>query len=263
MRPVLFTVAGVDVPAYAVFVGAAFVVAVLVRRIEARRLGFDRDPRHRWIALGALLGAMVGAKAGMLLFTPDAVDDLLAALLRFDFSGKTVIGGLAGGFVGVEVAKKLVGVATRTGDAYAIAVPLAQAVGRVGCFLHGCCWGAPSSLPWAVEVHGAARHPVQLYEAGLDLLLAALLYAVRGRGFPAGNLFRRYLVGYAVIRFCMEELRGDPSVAVGPFTAPQVVALLAGGAFAIGIARSERANAIANGAARASDDQRRRAGSVK
>jgi phosphatidylglycerol---prolipoprotein diacylglyceryl transferase len=280
VRPVLGTLFGVDVPAYAVFVAAAFLVAVVVRRIEARRLGFDRDPRQRWVSLGALLGAMVGAKAGMLLFTPDAFDDLLAAMLRFDFSGKTVVGGLVGGFLGVEVAKKLVGITARTGDAFAVAIPLAQAVGRVGCFLHGCCWGAPSTLPWAVEMHGAARHPVQLYEAALDLALAALLWSLRARPAPAGNLFRRYLVGYAVIRFCLEVLRDDPSVAVGPFTAAQVVALVAGIGFAYGIARSEsasatanafaystassdNADATANGTADASDRQRRRASIVK
>lgn len=252
MRPELFTVAGVGVSSYAVFVALAFVVAIVVKRAEARRLGFDRDPRQRWVSLGALVGAAIGSKVGMVLFAPHDVEALAAAMLRFDFSGKTVIGGLVGGFVGVEIAKKLVGVGHRTGDAYALAFLLAHAIGRVGCFLHGCCWGAPSTAPWAVFVHGAPRHPVQLYEAGLDLALAAALWSLRDRGFPAGNLFRRALVGYAVIRFCMEALRGDPHVAVGPFTAAQVVCIVAGVGFAYGIARSERAAATANGTAAAS-----------
>jgi prolipoprotein diacylglyceryltransferase len=245
MRPILFTLLGVPVSSYAVFVGAAFLVAVLVRRSEQRRLGFDRDPRMRAVSLGALVGAMIGAKVGMLLFTPEAMHDLVAAMLRFDFSGKTVIGGLVGGYAGVELAKKAVGVTRRTGDTFAVAVPLAQAVGRVGCFLHGCCWGSSCALPWAVPMHDGLRHPVQLYEAALDLALAAWLFAIRRRDLPEGDLFRRYVVGYAAIRFTMEFFRGDPSWMLGPLNAPQWIAVVAGLGFAALLVRKEGARAFA------------------
>ncbi len=239
MRPVLFTLLGAPISAYALFVGAAFVVGMLVRHVEKKRLGFDRDPRQHVVSVGALIGAMIGAKAGMLLFTPGAMDDLVTALLHFDFSGKTVIGGLLGGYAGVELAKKAVGITIRTGDSFAVAVPLAQAIGRVGCFFHGCCWGSACELPWAVRMHDASVHPVQLYEAALVLLLAAWLFAIRRRAFPPGDLFRRYVVGYALIRFTMEFLRGDPSVRVGPFTAPQLIALAFGGLFAFLLVKKE------------------------
>jgi prolipoprotein diacylglyceryltransferase len=60
-----------------------------------------------------------------------------------------------------------------------------------------------------VSMAGAERHPAQLYEALLDVLLALALWSVRLSPRPEGNLFRRYLVGYALIRFGLEPLRGD------------------------------------------------------
>lgn len=242
MRPTLFTLGPISVGSYALSMALAFALALSVRRMESRRLGYTHDPRHRWVGVGALLGAVVGAKLGMLLFQPlDDFHQTLARMASLDFTGKTVIGGLMGGYVGVEVAKRLVGITRSTGDAFAVAVPLGQCVGRIGCFLHGCCYGTPSRGPLSVEMAGAHRHPTQLYEAALDLGLAAALYAVRKTPRPEGHLFRRYLVGYALIRFALEPWRGDPTVHVGPLTLVQVVCLAAVVVFTALILHGERA----------------------
>jgi len=224
VRPTLLDIGGVPLPSYAVFLVLAFVAAGTVRRAEVARLGHRRMPGYRWVLVGALLGAAIGAKLGMLLFT-DGLSDLLAAALSADFTGKTVVGGLVGGYVGVEVAKRAVGIRRSTGDGFAIAVPLGQAVGRLGCLLHGCCYGTAWTGPWAIELHGAPRHPTQVYELGLDLLLAGWLWLQRGRALPEGHLFRRYLVGYALIRIVLEPLRGDAGHVLGPFSAVQLVCL--------------------------------------
>lgn len=241
MLPVLFTVGGISITGYAVFVLAAFGVGLAVRRSEARRLGQVRWPGYHWVGVGALLGAVVGAKLGMVLFLPsEQLQRVLFAITEADFSGKTVVGGLAGGYLGVELAKKLVGIHVSTGDAFAVALPLGQAVGRVGCFFNGCCYGTPSSLPWSTQVAGALRHPTQLYEAALDLLLAAGLWHVRLRGYPNGHLFRRYLVGYAAIRLGLEFVRGDPGVSLGPLSAAQWVCLAVMVVFGVLLWRGER-----------------------
>lgn len=210
MFPILFTVAGLAVPSYAALMLLAFVVVGAVRRVELQRLGHERLPGYALVNVGALVGAAVGAKLGMILFEPPQdVAALLRLMLALDFTGKTVVGGLAGGYLGVELAKKAVGITRRTGDGFAVALPLGQAIGRVGCFLNGCCYGAEWHGPWAVSMAGAERHPAQLYEALLDVLLALALWSVRLSPRPEGNLFRRYLVGYALIRFGLEPLRGD------------------------------------------------------
>ena len=244
MRPTLFELFGAPIPSYGFFMALAFGLGLAVRRHEKRRLGYDRDERQWAVSVGALLGAMIGAKLGMLLFVSwSGLGQLLRLMLSLDFSGKTVVGGLVGGYLGVEVAKRLVGIRYSTGDAYALALPLAQAVGRLGCFLHGCCYGAAlqqGQLPWAVHVHGAWRHPAPLYEAGLDLALAAWLWRQRGRGLMQGHLFRRYLIGYATIRLVMEALRGDRGVVVWGLTGVQWLALAVIVGFGATLWRRER-----------------------
>jgi phosphatidylglycerol:prolipoprotein diacylglycerol transferase len=224
--------------AYGVCVALAFLVAFAVKRAEERRLGYGRSPGYRWVGLGALGGAVVGAKVGMLLYVPfEEWLTLLGELASLRFDGKTVLGGLAGGYLGVEGAKRLAGVRHSTGDAFAVAIPLGQAVGRVGCTLAGCCHGAPTDVPWAVEVAGVLRHPAPLYEAGLDVLLALALFAVRKAERPQGHLFRYFLVGYACIRFALDPLRGDAKVWVGPLSLAQLFCLAVAAAFLLSLRR--------------------------
>lgn len=239
MFPVLFDIAGVPVRSYAVAVAVGFAVAYGVRRAEVARLGYQRTPGHQWVGLGALVGAVVGAKLGMVLFGAD-LRELLAGALGLDFTGKTVVGGIAGGYAGVEVTKRLVGVRHSTGDAFAVALPLAQALGRVGCFLEGCCAGNPWQGPWAVSLAGVQRHPAQLYEAALDLALAGVLWALRRRTPVPGELFRLWLVGYATIRFVLEPLRADAVLWWGPLSAVQWVCLATIVAFSVAIVRARR-----------------------
>ena len=131
-------------------------------------------------------------------------------------------------------------------DLLTVVVPLAHAFGRVGCFCYGCCYGRVSDSPWAVTfpvgspqycAAGGVQLPVlptQLFEAAALLALFALLLVVylKYRRYTAGI----YLMGYAVIRFGLEYLRGDPRAAVGPFSISQTIslAMLAVGALFLG-----------------------------
>jgi phosphatidylglycerol:prolipoprotein diacylglycerol transferase len=227
MKPILFELGPIQVGAYAFFVGLAFIAALVIRHFEKKRLGWQGDRRHRWVGAGALLGAVIGSKVGMILFVPwQDYSVMWQQVLSLDFSGKTVVGGLIGGYLGVEVTKKIVGIRHSTGDAFAVALPVAQGIGRLGCFFHGCCFGASTDFFLSVHMHGGDRHPAQLYEAFLDFALAAILFAFRKRAWPQGTLFRLYLVGYAFNRLVVEFFRGDPAWLLGPLKAVQWVALL-------------------------------------
>jgi phosphatidylglycerol:prolipoprotein diacylglycerol transferase len=120
-------------------------------------------------------------------------------------------------------------------DLMSTLVPLGHAFGRIGCFFYGCCYGKDSDA-WCAVVFPAGspswyEHgrravsvlPTQLFEAAALLALFALLMAVyvRYRRYTTGI----YLIGYAVIRFGMEYLRGDPRAAVGPFSISQTISL--------------------------------------
>ncbi len=249
MRPVLESL---PAPAYAAFVTLAILAAAWVRRQEVRRLGYDRTPGHAIVGFAALFGGLFGAKLGMVLFVPPS--EILAlgwAALGGDFTGKTVVGGIAGGYLGVELAKKLTGVRHSTGDAFAVSLPLAQGIGRIGCFFHGCCVGIPSDSGLAVRmadvsmagasIVGGARLPTALFECALDLGLAAGLWTIRARPRPPGALFKGALIGYATIRFCLEPLRGDTGWRLGPLTAVQWVCLAAIVGFTAALLRTRSA----------------------
>jgi phosphatidylglycerol:prolipoprotein diacylglycerol transferase len=129
-------------------------------------------------------------------------------------------------------------------DLLATAVPLGHAFGRIGCFFFGCCYGRDSDAWCAVTFpagspswyeHGrrmVSVLPTQLFEAAaLFALFTVLLFVYRARylrgsaGFGEGFVTGVYLAGYAVIRFGMEFLRGDPRAAVGPFSISQTISL--------------------------------------
>lgn len=230
VHPVLLHVGGVALPSYGVFVAMGMFVGWWVRRREVARLGYVASPGHRWVGLGALLGAAVGSKLGMVLFGAD-LGELWHHMLDADFTGKTVVGGVAGGYLGVELTKRIVGVSHSTGDGFAVALPLAQGFGRIGCLLHGCCAGIVTEGPVAVLVGGVRRLPAPAFESGLDFALAGVLWAIRLRPRPEGVLFKLWLIGYAAIRFVLEPLRADAVIGWGGLTWVQWVCLATMGAF--------------------------------
>ena len=116
------------------------------------------------VGLGAFCGAMLGAK---LPFVLSDWEGMLSGAAWFA-SGKTILCGLVGGYFGVEIAKWSLGIRVKTGDSFAVPVAVAVGIGRLACFVGGCCYGTPTSLPWGVifpAIDSQARHPTQLYEA--------------------------------------------------------------------------------------------------
>jgi phosphatidylglycerol:prolipoprotein diacylglycerol transferase len=101
-------------------------------------------------------------------------------------------------------------------------IALGHVIGRFGCLMAGCCYGRPTSVPWAVTFTnpaaamnvgtplGVPLHPTQLYDAGAELIILAalLLTERRGHKFP-GRTFWLYLLLYAISRFIIEFYRGD------------------------------------------------------
>jgi phosphatidylglycerol:prolipoprotein diacylglycerol transferase len=107
-------------------------------------------------------------------------------------------------------------------DVFAPAIALGHVIGRLGCLLAGCCFGAATNVPWAITFHnefahqnvgtplGIPLHPTQLYEAGAELLILGVLLATERRGRPfAGRTFWSYMLLYAISRFIIEMYRGD------------------------------------------------------
>ena len=167
-------------------------------------------PGRLWVAVGALLGAVVGAKAIYWLQYPtDVFSSFLdpAALIE----GRTVVGGFLGGILGVEYVKKRVGLETLTGDIFVFPLLLGTMIGRVGCFFAGLddhTYGNPTQLPWGVDFgDGVFRHPTQLYEiivlGGLWSMLAHLRRQLR----QPGDLFKLFMSSYLTFRVFIEFIK--------------------------------------------------------
>ena len=143
--------------------------------------------------------------------------------------GRALLGGLAFGWLAVEVAKRVMGIRRSTGDLFALALPAGEAIGRIGCHLNGCCYGERCDLPWAVWQHGASRHPAQLYSAATAAATFGLLLWLSGSPSPSGSswrggwgerlregdLFRLYLLLFGLSRFALEFVRWRESTVLG------------------------------------------------
>ncbi len=192
---------------YQAIMAAAILTGVVLSRVTQRGISLTRRERLA-VGLGAFVGAMLGAKL------PFALADwrqLLSGAAWFS-DGKTILTGLVGGYFGVVVAKWSLGIHTRTGDSFAMPVAASVAVGRVGCFVAGCCYGSVTNVPWGVvfPAQGSLpRHPAQLYEAAFHATAAVALGSLRQEGKFRGNLMKLYIIAYAAYRFCTEFIRDE------------------------------------------------------
>ncbi len=189
------------------FTALGYGTGALVFYLEARRRGLD-TAGVRYIAFAGLAGGIAAAKltqwmlASWLIFTqhPEAILDPANG-------GRTIIGGIIGGWIAVEIAKRRLGIRRSTGDLFALALPAGETVGRIGCFFNSCSVGTVSAVPWAVFQQGAWRHPAQLYTSFVAAGLLLLLLRLRGTLPREGDLFRLYLVLFGLSRFGLEFFR--------------------------------------------------------
>ena len=187
--------------------------------------------QNLWLIVGCVFGALVGSR---LLAFLELVDPGRHALSdwRTWLAGKTIVGGLLGGWAGVELVKRWQGIRHSTGDAFVFPLIVGMCIGRVGCFLTGLedhTYGFHSSRPWAVDFGDGPRHPAQLYEIAM-LIVTALLLAVRARLGSASNgeLFRLFMGSYLAFRFAIDFLK-PREVRVMGLSAIQIACVLGGG----------------------------------
>lgn len=163
------------------------------------------------IVVGCVLGAATGNKLLYWFEHPQLWSLLMQKPLLF-FQGQSIVGGLVGGLLGVELSKKWLGVNASTGDLFVGPVLMGLAIGRVGCFFAGLndeTYGVPTQLPWAVDFgDGIGRHPTQIYEIVFVLSLWYLLESSRGRlAAEPGLLFKLMLSSYLLWRLLVDFIK--------------------------------------------------------
>lgn len=155
-------------------------------------------------ATGALIGAKFAVLVGDALWPLEPFNDWWALL----GSGRSIVGALLFGFIAVEIAKPLLRYDIPPNDRFAIVLPFSIGMGRIGCWIAGCCQGVPHDgiLSIAYE-DGISRHPAQLFETAFHFCAGIALYLLWQRRFLFGRLFALYLATYGVFRFFSEFLR--------------------------------------------------------
>jgi phosphatidylglycerol:prolipoprotein diacylglycerol transferase len=236
----LLTVGSFVVHSYgAVLVLAALAAVAWAAEPARSRLGMSAE-QVAGAALAVLFAALLGARA--------------AALALGTGSGRSAgffQAGLAAGVAAAIASFRRYRLPLLPAlDAVIPCVPLGAAVGRLGCWLAGCCYGRPASIPWSVvysdpAAHaltgvplGVPLHPAPLYALGGSALTFALLVALSRRQPPGGVVFFAFLLLEGLTRVGLEVFRGDAMRgALGPLSLGQLVGLGAAAAGAIGLAR--------------------------
>ena len=232
------------------FTVLALAVGLALYYRELRRRGW-LEWTIVWISLAAILGAGVGARV----ITAWEHLEYYAALdgvpltVAIEHSGKSLVGALAGGYLAIVLAKRAFGYTRSTGDAYVLAIPIATAVGRVGCFLSELPLGTPTTLPWGISVSDQAAaafarcpgcdvpmHPSMLYEILFNVVAVIIIVRYRGRVPVPGDALKLYLLAAGVFRFLVEFVRGNEPQALG-LTGPQWVLIPLVSLLAVHVAR--------------------------
>ena len=175
-----------------------------------------RDRRLPFIYLAALAGALIGAK--VVYFFAEGFLHLGAPDMWLQLAtGKSILGGLLGGYAGVELAKRLMGYQGVTGDWFALVAPVGIVFGRIGCWVHGCCQGVACQPAWFTmrDRTGQDRWPAVPVEIIFNLLALAVILTLRKTKKLSGQHFHLYLIAYGMFRFFHEFLREEPRVAAG------------------------------------------------
>jgi len=227
--PVYVGISALAVHPHWVFETLAYSVGFYWYRFRRTALGDVVDARTRWWVIGAaVIGGLIGSRLLALAEEPTALAGHWSNPSVL-FSGKTIVGGLLGGLVGVEWIKRRLGVTVATGDLLVSPLVIGIAIGRIGCFLSGLAdqsYGIATRLPWGVNFgDGITRHPTQLYEIAFMAALAVVLPAIGGRLSRAGDRFKIFMVGYMTFRLAVDFIK--PASRVGGLSVIQWTCLAA------------------------------------
>lgn len=247
---------------YGLLLAFSFIAGLYVMARLAERDGLDRN-RVYDLGLWVLAASLIGSKLLMVVTEWDYYRDRPGQILTLDFfrSGGVFYGGfIAAVIASVIVMKRYKLPWWRTADVFAPGIAIGQAIGRMGCFSAGCCWGKPTTLAiglhfkeaghditgvptivnhlsdpvqreiWSQKLGGLisplSLHPTQLYEAAATVLIFVLLLVLRRKRKFEGQVILAYAVLYSVARFTIEFWRDDPRGQIWGISTSQFIAII-------------------------------------
>ena len=228
-----------------IFIAAAIVVGFYVTLKKAESKGLD-SAKSAYVSFFAILGALIGARIYYLLFNESSHHSIASYFsLSFWYGGTGSSGAWIGGILTATIAFQIWKINVwRYLDSCTMAIAFGILIGRLGCFLKGCCFGTPTYLPWAVnytrnslayqaqiehqlldssQAFTLPIHPVQLYEAAYSLILLIITIVFWKRFKSDGQAFLVFAVLYPGGRFLFEFIRGDYRPFVAGISIPQLI----------------------------------------
>ena len=261
MFPKLFQIGQFALPTYGLLVAVAFLVALWMASRFAAERGLNQEKIVNLGVYCALMG-MLGAKVLMIALDPEYRANPAEI---FSLSTLQSAGIFYGGFIAALVfawfyMQRQGLPVLASSDLFAPGLALGHGIGRLGCFAAGCCWGKPTTLPWAVTFRNKDAttgvplniplHPAQLYEAFAEAIICFILVRKLKGPHRDGQIIGLYLALYGVVRLLVEFVRmHDSSNPMGgPLTLEQWISLilaLLGAALVIRAPRQAKPLAVA------------------
>ncbi|MBQ4105991.1 MAG: prolipoprotein diacylglyceryl transferase [Lentisphaeria bacterium] len=224
MNPIVFEIGGFSLRWYGVMAALGFLAATWAVNANRKTAGLDSD-RTAGVMITAMVAGIVGARIFYVCRFFDYFRDNLWMIVRVDRGGLVFFGGFFCAIIALWCYCRYWKIDfIRLLDLISPALAIGHAFGRLGCFLNGCCFGAPSgrfpgiSHPAGTEPFArygnVPLHPVQLYEAAFNILLFVLLFRLVRRS-KRGVVVSCYFIGYGIIRFADEFFRGESNRWIG------------------------------------------------
>jgi phosphatidylglycerol---prolipoprotein diacylglyceryl transferase len=210
--PIDFYIAGIVIDSHLVFEILAFLLGfqyyLYLRKKVPDKITSDQ---RMWIIIGGALGAALFSKFLGFLEHPELITLSQQNAIYF-FASKTIVGGLLGGILGVEIAKKILGVKHSSGDLFCFPIILGMIIGRIGCFLSGvedATHGIPTDFILGMDLgDGILRHPTALYEIFALIGIWLFLLGIKKHFVLAeGRLFQLFMMSYLSWRLGIEFLK--------------------------------------------------------
>ncbi len=216
MRPVLIKFDGFGIPSYGTMLVISFIVALFLVKRRAKRFGISPIIIEN-LAFWIMVGVISGGRILYVLFHLSDFSDFLSIFEIWN-GGMMFFGGFIGAFLaGVIYVRRQHLDVLLLADIISPAIALGEFFTRIGCFLNGCCFGQPTSLPWGVRFPSGSfadiagldcpLHPTQLYSSLFGLFLFLFLQRVLNKGYRRGVVFSLFLIFYGGFRFGIDFIR--------------------------------------------------------
>ncbi|MCK7589468.1 prolipoprotein diacylglyceryl transferase [Subsaxibacter sp. CAU 1640] len=182
----------------------------------------SQDPINTMNRLSIILGAVIGALIGSRLigYLENPLIQISKENIIQVLNTKTIMGGLFGGLLGVEISKKIIGEKQSSGDLFTFPIILGIFIGRIGCFLQGInefTYGKATSFFMGMDLgDGLKRHPIAFYELIFLLLLFGFLkWLQKVKTLENGMIFKYFMILYFGFRFLIEFLKPNTFFVIG------------------------------------------------